>query len=302
MNTQLKKTIIALALIAAPVFAASCSGREKPQGPPMVFVSIPPQKFFVDRIAGDRAQTRILIAPGQSPHTYTPTPRQIADLSRASVYFTIGIPFEDQIAKKAAAQNRLLRIEDMGRGVERAAAVEHDHEHEHDHGHHEEHGELDPHIWMSPRNAVTMAENTAAVLSALDPANKEAYEKNKQSLIADLRALDQKLSAMFEPFKGRRFYVYHPAFGYFAQAYGLEQIAVETGGKEPSARTLDALIRQARTDGVRVIFVQPQFSKKSADRVAREIGGVVIPLDGLAEDYIANMEIMAREIVKGFSR
>lgn len=300
MNTQLKKTIIALALIAAPIFAASCLGREKPQGPPMVFVSVPPQKYFVDRIAGDHAQTRILIAPGQSPHTYTPTPRQIADLSRASVYFTIGIPFEEQIAKKAAAQNRSLRIEDMGRGVERFDAVEHEHEHEH--GHHDEHGELDPHIWMSPRNAVSMAENTAAVLSALDPTNREAYEKNKQALIADLRALDHKLSAMLEPFKGQRFYVYHPAFGYFAQAYGLEQVAVETGGKEPPARTLDALIRSARSDGVRVIFVQPQFSKKSADRVAREIGGVVIPLDGLAEDYIANMEIMAQEIVSGFSR
>jgi zinc transport system substrate-binding protein len=298
MNAHFRKIIIAVALLAAPVFAASCSGREKPQGPPIVFVSIPPQKYFVDRIAGDRAQTRILIASGQSPHTYTPTPRQIADLSRASVYFTIGIPFEGQIAKKAAAQNRSLRIEDMGRGVERADAIEHDNEH----GHHDEHGELDPHIWMSPRNAVSMAENTAAVLSALDSANREAYEKNKESLIADLRALDQKLSAMLEPFKGQRFYVYHPAFGYFAHAYGLEQIAVETGGKEPSARTLDALIRKARADGVRVIFVQPQFSKKSADRVAREIGGVVIPLDGLAEDYIANMEIMAREIVSGFSR
>jgi zinc transport system substrate-binding protein len=298
MKTHFRKIIITVALLTAPGFLASCSGRGKPQGPPLVFVSIPPQKYFVDRIAGDRAQTRILIAPGQSPHTYTPTPRQIADLSRASVYFTIGIPFEGQIAKKAAAQNRSLRIEDMGRGVDRADAVEHDHEH----GHHEEHGELDPHIWMSPRNAVSMAENTAAVLSVLDPENRETYEKNKESLIADLRALDQKLSAMFEPFKGQRFYVYHPAFGYFAHAYGLEQIAVETGGKEPAARTLDALIRKARADGVRVIFVQPQFSKKSADRVAREIGGVVIPLDGLAEDYIANMEIMAREIVSGFSR
>lgn len=298
MTAKFRAAFSCLMLLLCAGGFTSCARNAKPGGPRVVFVSIPPQKFIVDRIAGGRMETHVLITPGQSPHTFTPEPRQIADLSRASLYFTIGIPFEETVTAKAAGQNRGLRFVDMGRGVARAEEAEHDLGHDDEHGQ----GELDPHIWLDPRNAITMAENTAAALGELDPAHRRDFEKNKQALIADLKALDKKLSAMLSPYKGRRFYVYHPAFGYFARAYGLEQTAVETGGKEPAARTLNALIRQAQRDNVRVIFVQPQFSQRSAERVAHETGGVVVPIDNLAEDYITNMERMAREIVKGFSR
>lgn len=294
MTKRLRAAFLFLAMLMAAGLLASCAGGKKQSGKPIVFVSIPPQKFFVERIAAGRVETQVLIAPGQSPHTYTPTPKQLARLSQAGLFFTIGIPFEDAVIKKIRGQNSALKIADMGNGVKRGAAPEHSSEHEHGHT-----GDMDAHIWLDPANALAMARNTADMLSEIDPGNKAAYQKNKDALIAELEALDKTLSHTLAPFKGQRFYVYHPAFGYFARAYGLEQAAVETGGKEPTARALDALIRQARKDHVRVIFVQPQFSRKSAERVAREIGGAVVPIDPLAEDYTGNMQTLAREIKQG---
>jgi zinc transport system substrate-binding protein len=291
MTNKLRTASLFMALFMAAGLLASCAGAKKTSGKPIVFVSIPPQKFFVDRIAAGRVETQVLIAPGQSPHTYTPTPKQLAQLSQADLFFTIGIPFEDAVIKKIRGQNRNLKIVDMGNGVKRGQAPAHGQEHEMGHT-----SEMDAHIWLDPANALAMARNTADMLSEIDPDNKAQYQKNKDALNAELEALDKILSDTLTPFKGQRFYVFHPAFGYFARAYGLEQAAVETGGKEPTARALDALIRQARRDNVRVIFVQPQFSRKSAERVAREIGGAVVPIDPLAEEYIGNMQNLAEKI------
>ena len=287
------------AALAALLCCASCRGPESGADGRIVFVSIPPQQYFVERIAGHRVQTRVLIAQGQSPHSYTPTPRQIAQLSEADVYMTVGIPFEDSVVKKIRGQNRTLEITDMARGIERAASGEHGHE---GHGHEGQHGEMDAHVWLDPRNAIVMAQNAADTLAEMDPGNKAKYMENRDALIQDLQALHASLSEKLAPFQGRRFYVYHPAFGYLARAYGLEQVAVETGGKEPTARALDRLIAQARRDNVRVIFVQPQFSQKSAQRVAREIGGSVTAADPLAGDYIANMRAMADAITSGLEQ
>ena len=282
-------TAAALAFTIVP----SCKADKTQNGKLSIFVSIPPQKYFVDRVGGPFVETRVLISPGQSPHTFTPSPRQIAELSQAKLFFITGVPFETAVVKKVAEQNQNLDIVDMASGIPHEPMGPDPHDPFH------VEGELDPHVWMNPKNAVLMARNTAETLAGKDPAHKKEYMQNRDALIADLEALDRKIATLLAPYKGERFYVYHPAFGYFGQAYGLEQVAVETGGKEPTAKRLNSLIKQARGERVRIIFVQPQFSQKSADRVAAEINGTVTPIDALAEDYIANMEHIADALKQG---
>jgi zinc transport system substrate-binding protein len=173
-----------------------------------------------------------------------------------------------------------------------------DHDHDHDHAH----GEADPHVWLSPRNAKILAANTAAALRELDPAHAADYDANLETLHADLDALDARVAKALGPLRGQTLLVYHPAFGYFADAYGLRQEPVEVEGKEPTARQLAALIDEAKRDGVRVIFVQKQFSVQSASALAEAIGGAVVPVDPLAYDYLANLEGLADQVAEALRK
>jgi zinc transport system substrate-binding protein len=163
-------------------------------------------------------------------------------------------------------------------------------------GHATPSGEPDPHFWLDPRYAEIMAATIEKALAAADPAHAEAFRRNLAALREDLGALDARLREALAPLAGRDFFVYHPAFGYFADAYGLRQVPVEIEGKEPAARQLGRLIDRAKAEGVRVIFVQPQFSAKSAEAVAAAIGGTAVPMDDLAKDYIANLADMAEKV------
>ncbi|MFH1539353.1 MAG: zinc ABC transporter substrate-binding protein, partial [bacterium] len=258
-----------------------------------------PQAYFVERVGGAHVEVEVLVGPGQSPHTYEPTPRQVAALSAARVYFMAGVPFEKALAARLAGGFRNLKVVDTSRGIELRGLTE---PHGHDGHGDEDEGELDPqatlapHVWLDPNLAGIQAKTICEELVALDPRNEADYQKNLKLLVSDLDALDSRLSKALAPLKGREFFVFHPAFGYLGAAYGLRQVAVETGGREPSAKRLSALIGKARERGVKVIFVQPQFSLKSAEAVAAAIGGAVVPMDPLARDYISNMEEMAARL------
>jgi zinc transport system substrate-binding protein len=162
-------------------------------------------------------------------------------------------------------------------------------------------GPVDPHVWLSPLNAKVIAANICKGLQDADPAHARDYDRNLATLQTDLDAVHARIARTLAPLKGRAFYVYHPAFGYFADVYGLKQVAVEIDGKEPTARQLADLIARAKADGVRVIFVQQQFPSKSAEAVAQEIGGAVIPIDPLSKDYPAVLEDMAAKISAALS-
>lgn len=278
-------------------------GRES--GRLRVFVSILPQQYLAERIGGDRVSVAVLCGPGQNPHVFEPTPRQMELLAQSSVYLCIGVPLERPLVKRIASIQPKLRIVNTIEGVTLIPMVAEDHE-EHEAGgtrdHVHEAGEMDPHVWLDPRRAAIIARNTADALKAADPAGAEVYEKNLQTLLADLAAADREIAQALAPFKGAKFMVYHPAFGYFADAYGLEQVPVEIEGKEPSSKRLAEIIRQAREMKVRIIFVQPQFSRKSAEAVAQAIDGVVAPLDDLAKDYLDNLRWMARQIEAALQR
>ena len=310
----------ALLLLAAGAGAA----RAEPAHSAAVsaFCSIAPQRFFVERIGGDLVSVEVLVGPGQSPHTFEPTPRQMANLAESDVYFAIGLPFEDRLLGRVEELSSRIRVVDTSEGIPRRQ-VEGAHRHgerhtdhpgsgrdsdrqEAAHGadhvgpaHDRDHGGLpDPHTWLNPRLAAMQARNICNALKELVPESGEEFDANLSELLHDLDALDAELTEALAPLAGESIYVFHPAFGYFTDAYDLRQVPIELGGMEPSARELAGLIDHATAEGVRVIFVQPQFSTRSARAIAEEIGGAVVPIDPLSADYLDNLRTIAREVAE----
>ncbi len=278
-------------LLSLLVVAGSCGEAEGPRrgGRLRVFVSIEPQAFFVEKIADGLAEVEVLVKAGQSPATYAPTPQQVVRLSQADVYFRIGVPFEKALLSKLASSTKRLRIVDTRRGIELRRLEEGD-------SGDRSHGPLDPHVWMSPRLVKIQAETICDALCRLAPGHAATFRKNLAAFQTELDALDARIAEALAPLRGQEVLVFHPAYGYFADAYGLKQVAVETAGKAPSAKRLVELIEWAKRRGIRVVFVQPQFSDRGARAIAEAIGGIVVPLDPLARDYVGNMEAIARSV------
>ncbi len=258
-----------------------------------VFVSIAPQAYFVERIGGSHVEVNILLPSDQNPATYAPSPRQMARLSLASLFFRAGMPFENVLLPKIESNMPNLRMIDTGCTIRRTRAEK---------DHHDPDNELDPHTWMSPLLVIEHADVIRQTLEQVDPDHRDEYKANYENFVRDLNLLHNEIMIALQPLAGKTFFVFHPAYGYFAETYGLRQKAVETGGKEPTARHLAGLIRLAQEEKIRVIFVQPQFSTKSAESIAQAIHGAAVSLDPLAGDYINNMKQMALAVKKGLSQ
>ena len=259
----------------------------------VVAVTLLPQAAFVEAVAGQQVEVVVMVPPGASPHTYEVTPEQMVALSKARVYAKVGTPVEFELSwmDRLVDANREMLVVDCSRGIEFIEAEEDEHADEG--GEEHTHSGADPHIWLSPRNAQVMVQNICDGLVQVDPANADSYRENCAAYVAELSALDAELAAAFEDLEQPRFIVFHPAFGYLARDYGLTQIAVEQGGSEPDAQYLIRLIEEAKAHGIRVVFAAPQFSTRSAEVVAQGIGGEVVLIDPLAEDYIPNMRAIA---------
>jgi zinc transport system substrate-binding protein len=260
-----------------------------------VFVSIAPQKYFVEKIGGDRVDVQIMVPAGSSPHTYEPAPRQMAQLAGADAYFSIGVTFEKAWMEKIRSANRSMLLIDTARDIQKKPASGHTHGHGHDHNGHA-HGILDPHIWLSPSLVKIQARNILAGLVKIDPPGREAYESNYASFIAEIADLDLQLKEHLTP--GMEFMVYHPSWGYFADDYGLTQIPIEIDGKAPKAKQIQEVIQYAQTRGIQVVFVQPQISTRDAEMIARSIGGQTVRADPLAENWAQNLKDVAELIGK----
>jgi zinc transport system substrate-binding protein len=280
-----------------------------------VAVSVPPQAYLVERIGGPRVRVEVMIPPGASEATYSPTPRQMIALSRARLYVEVGHPaflFEPQSIVPFLAAHKAIRVVDMSQGMDLILTGDAEGgeggpaprgffggggEEGEEKG--EPHAAGDPHVWVAPATVVVAARNIERALEELDPPHATLYRKNLGRLLADIDTLDREIQAELAPrpnarISGRSFMVYHPAWGYFAREYGLRQIAVEAGGREPSARQLIALVDEARREGVRAIFVQRGFARKSAEVIAGEIGGRVIEVDPMDRDWLAGLRKAAR--------
>lgn len=274
--------------------------------PLRVFVSVLPQKTFVERLGGDHVEVRTMVQPGYSPATYDPTPQQISALAKTALYIRIGVPFETAWMKRIRSTNPHMQVLDARQGIRLRRNHRHGQMHENDTDgyNHSNQGqavtdggwERDPHIWTSPPLVKRMGKNIRDTLTALDPANEQDYARNYDAFAAELDALDRDIRALLRDVTNRKFMVFHPAWGYFADTYGMIQVSVEKEGKEPGPRTLTALIEQAKRDNVKVILVQPQFHRKSAQQVAHAIGGRVVAIDPLSADYADNLRRVTQQI------
>jgi zinc transport system substrate-binding protein len=262
-----------------------------------VFVSILPQAYFVKRVGGERVDISVMVGPGHSPATYEPVPKQMAELGEAKLYFRIGVPFENAWMHRLGKANPNVKVIDTHYGIDLLAMKTHPHGHQTG-GHIHDNGLKDPHVWLSLRRVKVIAKNIYDALVSEDPVHQSFYADNLKAFHHDLDNMDKEIAEILRDLSTRKFMTFHPAWGYFARDYGLEQIPVEIEGKEPTARALGYLIEQAKKEEIRVVFVQKQFAKKSAEAVARSIGGTVLQIDPLAADYLANM----REIAQAFSK
>ncbi len=280
-------------MAAASIAAAPARAHEL-----SVFVSVLPLATFAERIGGERVEVHTMVQPGHSPATYEPTPRQITALAGADLYLRVGAPFEDAWMKRIHATNADMRVVDLRAGLQLRPQPDHDHAHDHGHEHHGRGGPaLDAHVWTSPRLARRMAVTIRDTFTELDPTGADTYAANQAEFDAALAALDAELQRRLSRLGNRSFLVYHPAWGYFADAYGLTQVPIEREGKEPGARRLAALIDQARAEDARLILVQPQFDQRAAGQVARAIGGRVATVDPLSPDYAVTLRRLADILV-----
>lgn len=252
-----------------------------------VSVSIPPQKWMCEKLGEGLLNVHVLVEGGEDPHAFEPQPGQVSALAKSRMYFTLGLEFEKNIIQKLKQTTPNLQIVDTAKGV--VAEAEHG-EHHHDHGHLE-----DQHIWLSPESLIAIAENMSNALIAEDAANTAQYEINLEALIKELTQFHEELSSSLAPHRGAAIYVFHPSFGHFAKSYGLKQVALEVDGKAPTPKQLSGLIKQARKDRAKVIFVQPQFDTQNAKTLAAAIEAEVVPLDPLAEDVMASMHEMGEK-------
>ncbi len=278
-----------------------------------VIVSILPQKAFVEAVGGNFVNVKELIPPGGSPATYEPRPGDLANVEKADLYFRIGyIPFEKSHAGKFASLNPNMKIIDTSLNVELRYFGKHEEYtyeqeeepeeefRENDLDRHEEnnhhHKGVDPHIWLSPIQVKKQVNIIRETLSQEDPQNSDLYQKNAENFKKKLDELHIELNAIFKELKTDKLMVFHPAWGYFADEYNLEQIAIEQDGKEPTAKQLQYIIDLAKEENIKVIFVQKQFDKEIAQSIAEQIGATIIPIDPLSEDYLNNLRIVATKI------
>lgn len=267
------------------VMVTACAERPAPPAQLTAVVSVLPQAYFVDKLAGGLVKVEVMIPPGASPHSYEPSMAQMTSVSRADLYVEVGHPhfaFEQAWLNKLLAGRADLLVVDASAHVERK--------------------EEDPHVWVAPSNVRAMARDIAAALDELLPQQHDTLQANLDRCLAEIDMVDTDIRQTLSGVEGRKFYVFHPAWGYFADEYHLQQVAIEHEGKEPDPKELATVIEHARADGTTVIFAQPQFDPASANAIAQEIGARVDVIDPLAYDWSGNLREVARKLAAAMSR
>ena len=273
-----------------------------------VCAGLPPVARIVEAVGGDAVRVSSMLPEGRSPHDYAPGPRELRQALRSKLFFTTGMPYEERITRALKGK---VPVTDISAGIRRVPLEEGDHDHDHGrhhhHGHDHDHdgcsaGSGDPHVWLSPVNCAVMARNAARELGKIAPGKKGMFYVRAEEFARRMELLHKNMQKRLAPFKGRSFFVHHPAFGYFARLYGLRQQAVELGGRETTPARLAQVIKQARQAKVKVIFVQKQFNPASGRALADAIKGEVVELDPLAADVEKNLEAVCGALIKGFGR
>ncbi len=279
-------SILILILILIPVtyfYTSAGNSTGSSNGKIGVVVTVGPQEEFVKRVGGDRVNVTVMVPPGADPHTYEPLPNQMKQVQNAQIYFQVGsgIEFELTWMDKLTSMNSQMKLVNTSAGIQLIPNTA-----EGEEGN-------DPHVWVSPRNAKIMVENIYQTLVKEDPQNKDYYTKNRDEYLNELDELDKNITQTLSNKNNTKIMVYHPAWAYFCRDYNLQQISIESQGKEPTPQGITNLVDQARKENIKVIFVSPQFSTSNAQVIANEIGGKVIIADDLSENYLENMKKVA---------
>ena len=277
---MLKKIFFAAALLLASLLNAK----------PVVIASIAPVEYLAKAVGGDKIEVQSL-AKGDV-HSYEPKPNDMKAVAKARIFIAAGLEFEEAWIPrfKASAKNLVVVKRDAKIAKlkeEREEQAEHDEKHE---------AHADPHVWLNPMLAITMARNISDALIAMDKANKDFYLKNFQKLMNDLLAFDESAKNELAGLKNRKFVVYHPAWGYFAEHYGLEQISIERNGKEPKIDEMASTVKMIKDENIKVIFADPNRSQKSAQVLASQTGAKVELLDPLGYNLLENLKIAVKAI------
>lgn len=271
-------------LLLAIVGLSACQGK-KEGGTRTISVTIEPQRYFAEKIAGDLFQINCVTPAGQSPETYDPTPQQMVQISQSQAYFRIGeIGFEQAWMKNLQSQNPDMAVFDLSEGMELIKNEEEAHEEGEAHPHHH-HGSVDPHIWTSISGARVIAQNTYQAFIKLDPENQEIYRAGYQRMIEEIDSTEAEMKQLLQPLAGTAFIIYHPALTYFAREFGLKQLCIELDGKEPSPAQLKQLLETATQSGAKVVFVQQEFDQKNAELIAKETGCRLVTINPLSYNW-----------------
>ena len=278
-------------------------------------VTILPQKYFVQKIVKDKFDINVMVKPGSSPHNFEPKASQMKSLGNSKAYFMIGDSSEKAWIKRFKQNAKSTIFVDTTAGVEKIAMVEHthhdeedehkkynhsNHKHENKNKHSYEEDGLDPHFWLDPISVKTQAKNIYEAMVEIDSQNSDFYKTNYEEFIKELDALDENIKTILTPYKDKAFMVFHPSWGYFAKRYDLEQISIEIEGKEPKPNELVELIEEAKKHDIKIVFVAPQFSQKSAKTISKNINANVIAIDPISGNWKESMLDTANQIANSY--
>lgn len=284
----MRKLIYLLCTITA---MASCQGPSKKPAEKIVFASILPLQYFTDQITGNLYHSEVMVPPGVGPETYNPTPRQMGEMSKAGAFFANGfLGFEEAYLEKFRSINPNLTFVNTSDGVSLIHAEGHDHgEHLHEKG-------VDPHTWSSPDGARIIARNIYDGMVKVDPANQATFKANYEKLLSKIDSVDRMVKVILEGIPSRKFMVFHPALGYFAREYRLEQLSIEFEGKVPTPRHIQNIVQEAKLHDIKNILIQKEFDIENAEIISRETGSKIIQIDPLAYNWPEEMISLARKM------
>ena len=262
---------------------SACGNTTQKSEKPILTVTLEPLRYFTEAIAGDNYEVVSMVPKGSSPESYDPTPQQLVNLSKSQAYFRIGyIAFEQAWMKKLEANCPNMKVYDTSKGIDLIR------DKGHWHGDHFHEGGVEPHVWNSTQNALIIADNIYQALCELDSTHQEDYQKRLDVLKQTIRQTDANIRTLLEN-ADSTFLIYHPALSYFARDYGLKQVSIEEGGKEPSPAQLKALIETCRNENVHTIFVQQEFDQRNAQLIANELGVNIVSINPLSYDWVKEM-------------
>lgn len=265
---------------------SACSSKD-PNAKETLYVSILPLKSLIKEIVNEDFTIHTLVPAGASPETFEPTPRQLIGVHKARLVFNVGlINFEQSLMSKMTDEAKVVNL---SHGVDLIdGSCSHIHNRICTDG-------VDPHIWASPKALRIMARNVYDAIHAEWPDSTQ-YTLAYRQLDEKLRLLDLHTATRIQESGVKHVIVYHPTLTYYARDYNLEQIAIETDGKEPSAKRIADMIAKARKKGIDRIFYQAQFPISCVEVIADDLKARCIEIDPLGEDALANIETITNLI------